>query len=136
LHGGIADLTVGLARAPANASAWLELAQAHLAIGVAPAALADLDASLAFGRFDPALNLRRAEVALRLWLILQEKDRAMLKEQLRFAWNQDPEKLIELAARDPWTAQTIRSFFAGDSQDITEFDRLLARHVRDAKKAP
>lgn len=123
----ISDLMEALRRRPADARSWLELARAHLLNGDAPASLVALRMSLELGRFDPALNLRRAEIGLRLWLQLTADDQANVVEQIQFAWDQVPDEVVKLAARDDWFAGIIRAGLVEGARALDEFDRLLIR---------
>ncbi len=74
------------------------------------------------------------EIALRLWLVLAERDRAALRDQIGFSWDRNAEELVRFAARDAWIAGTVRSFLTSDGGRLAEFDRLLSRHLREAAR--
>ena len=91
------DLRQGLARAPANALAWMVLAYAELALGDAGLARKALSLSLSAAPHDPAVTLSRCQVGLVLWPSLAEEERKRVASQISQAWILQPDAVLELA---------------------------------------
>jgi hypothetical protein len=119
-----ADFERGLTRLPANAYGWYELALVRYRLGDLHAALTALRTSEVLGFYDPALNLARTWLGLHLWLVLDESDVRLLKDEARFAWRSSPRRLVAMARSDGWVAGIVRGALDEDAQ--TEFDAALS----------
>lgn len=117
------DLDAALSRLPANDLGWYKLAEARFRLRDRDRALDALRTSILMGRYDPMLNLVRAEVAIRLGLDAREP--RMLQDQVRFAWITAPERLAALARGDAWIAASVRA--ALDPDTLPAFEREFNR---------
>ena len=94
------SLKRGLALAPANGFAWTRLAYGEtLASGPSAAVAAALKMALLTAPFEPRLLFMRLELSFRAWPYFEPDDRDLVFRQVRFAWRDDPERLIDLARR-------------------------------------
>jgi hypothetical protein len=93
----IDDLRDGLARSPANSYGWAALAQAELANDDSKQARKTLVTSMLIDDFDPELSLWRCELGLLLWNTLDGDDRRLWNDQVRLAWDNQPDGLVALA---------------------------------------
>jgi hypothetical protein len=130
----VADLTLarqdienGLARAPANALAWAELAAAELGLDDPVQAKAAWRTSILLASYEPSLNLWRAQIGFQLWLGLVADDRELLNEQIDFSWDQNSRQLVGMAKNDPVLAQIIRGALAQDPERLSAYDRAIAK---------
>jgi hypothetical protein len=124
----------GLAEAPADPAAWLDLARLENAEG-GPAAMAKaLRLSILTGPREPALILPRLELALPAWGSLDPDDRFLVSEQIRLAWSQFPRALAVIGRRldavDP-----IRAALAELPGAAEAFDQRLAETPPDAVRS-
>lgn len=95
----IDDFQSGLARAPADAKAWLLLALARYQDRDPEGARLALRSSILIAPYDPALLLPRAEIGLKLGTTLEADDRQLVSEQIRMAADHQFEGLVTLAQR-------------------------------------
>lgn len=119
------DLVSGLSRAPANVRAWAQLARARFALGDPAGALAAWRMSIRSGRFDPSLNLWRAEMGLSLWLILDADDRTKLADEIRFAALTDLNSLAALAKDHVLIATIVRAALTSEPQRAAAFEHAV-----------
>jgi hypothetical protein len=97
LDKAVVDLGEGLARAPADAKAWMALAQAQLATGNLEMGKQAFRTSLLIALYDPSLLFWRCQLGLGLWPLLGEDDQRLVASQLRFAWARQSTELLALA---------------------------------------
>jgi hypothetical protein len=122
----IDDLTDGLARSPANAYAWATLAQAQIASGESAKAKRALATSILIDDFDPNMSLWRCELGLLLWGSFDNDDRRLWNDQVRLAWNTQPEGLVKLARQDDGAyAMPIRLALITDPAGYQAFQQAL-----------
>lgn len=95
----IDDFQSGLARAPADAQAWLLLALARYQDRDPEGARLALRSSILIAPYDPALLLARAEIGLKLDRALDADDRQLVSEQIRMAADHQFAGLVTLAQR-------------------------------------
>lgn len=95
----IDDFQSGLARAPADAQAWLLLALARYQDRDPEGARLALRSSILIAPYDPALLLARAEIGLKLGATLEPDDRQLVSEQIRMAADHQFAGLVTLAQR-------------------------------------
>lgn len=95
----IDDFQSGLARAPADAQAWLLLALARYQDRDPEGARVALRSSILIAPYDPALLLARAEIGLKLETTLDADDRQLVSEQIRMASDHQFAGLLALAQR-------------------------------------
>lgn len=112
-----------LSRHPTDPFAWLMLSQARWMSGDAERSLAAYRRSIASAPVAPALALRRVEIGLRLWLVLQPDDRDRLRDQIALAWINAPIELSLLGGREPWAAAFIRDALPDNEAMRKDFDR-------------
>jgi len=127
LQAGIDDLEAGLSRAPADSAAWMELAQARLALNNGRGAMAALRTSLLFGPYDPNLSLWRCALGLQLWLLFDERDRQMWDDQVKLAWDTNPAGVIALSRSGEFMDRMIRDALANSPQRLDAFERTKNR---------
>lgn len=126
LQRSIADLRDGLARAPADARAWTALAQAELSAGDLSKGKRAFRMALLTALFDPSLTLRRCQLGLALWTVLDREERELVASQLREAWSRQPDALLGLAkfARN---ADVIFAALEKDEGQRAAFEKALNR---------
>jgi hypothetical protein len=100
LQRALDDLTDGLSRSPANAYAWAALSQAQMSYGERTKAKKALSTSMLLDDFNPEMSLWRCELGLLLWDMLDGDDRRLWNDQVRLAWDTQPEGLIAIARQD------------------------------------
>jgi hypothetical protein len=122
---GIDSLRGGLASAPANPFAWTRLALAETKIaGPSTGAARALAMALGTAPYEPRLIFVRLELGFTLWSRLAPEHRARVLEQVRFAWRDDPERLVELAlAKD--AAGLVRAGLVRVPGARRKFERML-----------
>ena len=121
------DIENGLARAPANALAWAELAMAELGLGDLVNAREAWRTSILLASYEPSLNLWRAQIGFQLSSGLAGDDWELLDEQINFSWDQNSQQLVSMAKSDPFTARIIRDAIAADPERLSDYDRALAK---------
>lgn len=122
------DLANGLARAPANALAWSELAVAHLATGNIEQSLLAWRSSIEMADYDPSLNLWRVEIGLQLWLDLNAEDRRLLLGQIIFSWDQDRDRLVNFTRKNKFAAAIVREALDSDAKRLSAYDKARGDH--------
>ena len=120
------DLESALARAPANDLAWYELAEARFRLDDPAGAREALKTSMLLGFYDPALNLARSALGVKLWLALDTADVQLVQNEVRSAWLSDPDGVAALARQDPWTANFVRHALDGEQRGA--FETRFSRH--------
>jgi hypothetical protein len=121
----VADLSDGLARAPADATGWAVLAAARRAAGDRAGAVAALEASILLGPYEPELTPLRSELAVTLWPDLDADARRVAGGQVRLAWDTAPQALLALARR-PGNALPVLAALAADPIRLTAFMKAAA----------
>lgn len=126
LQNSISDLTAGLQQMPGNALGWASLADAQIIADNDLKARNALRASMLFGNFDPDLSLWRSTLGIRLWSQLDTDDREMWSEQVRIAWDSQPNGLLAFArAANGPTLILIRNALSVRPVRLDDFDRAL-----------
>ncbi len=128
LQRAIDDLSGGLSRSPANAYGWAALTQAQMAAGDQIKAKKALSTSMLIDDFDPALSLWRCELGLLLWDQLDSDDRRLWNDQVRLAWDSQPEGLVALAQQDSGAyAVPIRFALISDPARYQAFQKVFVQ---------
>lgn len=119
------DFRAALAVAPENPVAWAQLAAVYNELVDVPHALTAWRTSITFGRYDPAINLWRAQFGIHLWLALDARDQALVREQLAFVWGDDPATIVVIARSSNFFADIVRSTLASDAKQLSIFEHWL-----------
>lgn len=121
------DLASGLAREPASALGWTALAETRIDQGDTAGAVDALHASLLVASYDQSLSLWRSELGFDLWTQLDADDRPRILEQVRVAFDTDPNGLVALARRYPATMIIIRLALFDEPEPGRQFEEFLRR---------
>ncbi|CAN0593897.1 unnamed protein product, partial [Laminaria digitata] len=114
-------LSEGLLQTPANAYAWLQLAQAVRARrGAIPAIEAYLDLSTQLARWEHRLVLSRLDITLGVWPILGASYRATLPPQFERAVDTAPVALA-VAVRRNFALRQARQMLAASPVHLERF---------------
>lgn len=128
LDGAVADLSDGLARAPANPLAWTALGDARVAAGDRAGAAAALNASILLGPNELYVTLPRSDLGMKLWSDLDSAAKRAVMSQMKLAWDYNPAALVALV-RSNGNALPVMIALATDVGRLTAFMKALAaRH--------
>jgi hypothetical protein len=98
LENAVQSLKRGLSAAPGNPYAWARLAYAEARLrGWTPLALQALRLALLTASYEPRLLWSRLRLCFLAWPYMAEEDREIVYQQIRMAWQDDPQKLTQLA---------------------------------------
>ncbi|PKU24452.1 hypothetical protein CWS72_11430 [Telmatospirillum siberiense] len=122
----IDDLRDGLARAPADARAWTALAHALLATGELEKGKLAFRTALLTAFYEPTLTLWRCQLGLGLWPLLDDADRRLVANQVRWAWTSQPADLVGLA-KIANHAVVIAAVLDQDPAEKKAFEKALRR---------
>ena len=92
------SLKIGLGLAPADAFAWTRFAYADFLISgpSAPVATA-LQMAILTAPYNPRLLFLRLQLCFVVWPHFMPTDRDLVYQQVRFAWKDDPKRLVTIA---------------------------------------
>ena len=125
----VASLKTGLALAPANPFAWTRLAYAQtLMTGPSPSVASALRMAMLTARYEPRLLFIRLELSLRSWSYFRPEDRALVYQQVRFAWSKEPKRLVEMAV-GTGRVNVVRAALLRSRKDISAFEKRLREHT-------
>jgi len=122
-----AALLQGLARAPARPFAWARLSAIDLALGEPALAATALWLSVVTGPVERELILPRCRLALRLWDVIDERQKASISSQFGLALQHFPRHLVALLVGSG-TASIVRHELADAPALLKRLDHLLAIH--------
>jgi len=123
----IASLKSGLALAPANPYAWTRLAYASFQVdGWSPEALSALRLAFATAPYDPRLLLSRLRLSFLAWPHLLREDRDLVLQQVRYAWDRNPDELTRMAM-DFGQINLVRAALLRDPGDLSAFEERLRK---------
>jgi hypothetical protein len=129
LQRAIDDLTGGLLRSPANAYGWAALAQAQIAAGDPVKAEKALATSILIDDFDPEMSLWRCQLGLLLWNNLDDDDRRLWNDQVRFAWDMKTLGLVALARQNAGAYEIpIRLALMSDPNRYRAFEKYFTEN--------
>lgn len=118
-----------LAQAPADAKVWAALANARLlADGPSPSAVDALAMSIELARYDPALLPLRCEMAIRMYALLDAKQKAELDEQIQMLARHSAGDLVRVV-RSTQRVDIVITALEGDNAALNGFLNAL-RYVR------
>lgn len=121
LNDSISALKHGLARAPAQPYAWLQLAQAERARNGATASIEKyLTLSMQLAPWEHRLVLPRVEIALSVWSALSEEFKSRLPSQFARAVDTAPLALAK-ATRRNFALRAVRGMFANSPVHLERF---------------
>jgi hypothetical protein len=119
------SLKTGLALAPANPYAWTQLAYLEYKISGPSAALAvALKIAILTGPYTALLLFDRLELCFIAWPYFASDARALVFEQVRLAWADDPKRLVTLA-RDYHQIGLVRTALSSPPGEESFFMFLL-----------
>ena len=117
-------LRTALSRAPARPYVWTRLAYAGIVTAGASEEVARaLEMALATAPHEPRLRLARLELCLLAWRYFTPGGQAAVLDQVRAAWVQDPQRVVELA-RHSEQANVVRLALLSSLDDLKAFNRL------------
>lgn len=127
IEDAIASLKSGLALAPANPYAWTRLAYASFQLhGWKPEALSALRLAFATAPYDPRLLMSRLRLSFLAWPHLLREDRELVLQQIRYAWQHDPDELARIAA-DFDQINLVRAALLRYPAELAEFEQKLQK---------
>lgn len=127
LRRAVDDLSSGLSREPASARGWTALAEARLLQRETDGAVDALHVSLLVASYDQSLSLWRSELGFALWMHLDAEDRSKVLEQVRVAWNMDPNALVAAARQQSRNILIARIALADEPEPRRQFEEFLGR---------
>ncbi len=121
------SLAFALALSPADPHAWTRRAYAEMLLnGPSGVAASALVMSVLTARYEPDLMFVRLELCLLSWSHFSVGDRSFVLDQIRLAWRQSPDRLLNLAA-NTGRLDVVRDAFAGYTGELASMERRLAR---------
>lgn len=121
------SFTASLSIAPANPGAWTRLAFTEvLEKGLSPSVASHLIMSIRLARYEPDLSFSRLRLCLAAWTHFAPQDRELILEQIRLAWRQSPDRVVELATELQRT-DVIRTALAQNPPDLHDFDARVSK---------
>lgn len=121
------SLELGLTEGPGDAFAWVRLAYAdYLLDGPSDGVVAALKMAIWTAPYQPRLIFNRLELCFLVWPRFAPHDRYLVYQQIRYAWQEDPKRLVELARREN-LVELVRSSLYPTEKDQARFERLLQK---------
>ncbi len=125
LEESVSSLRRGLALAPANSFAWARLAYVELARGGPSTAVTEaLNMSMLTAPYEPRLLYSRLDLSLLVWRQFDEEGRALVAQQVRYAWEMSRTRLARLAQKRN-ASRTVADALADDPKDVNDFHDAL-----------
>ncbi|MFO1157084.1 MAG: hypothetical protein U1E43_10075 [Rhodospirillales bacterium] len=125
LQQAIVALEEGVARAPANPYAWSRLAYARaMAEGWSPRAVAALRLALITAPYEPRLLWARLRMTMLAWMQLASEDREVVFQQVRWAWDSNPEELVRLAL-EAKQVNLVRAALMRSPEESARFEEMI-----------
>ena len=78
--------------------------------------------------YEPRLFAVRVEVAFWVWSHIDAGDRDLVLQQVRWAWRDQPMRLIELA-RSTGRIAVVRAALSADPDELLRFEELLIKQA-------
>ncbi|NJO55626.1 MAG: hypothetical protein HC834_03860 [Rhodospirillales bacterium] len=126
-------LRTSVARAPANPYPWTLLAYTEFLITAkwAEPAIAALRMSILTGPHEPRMVWSRLRLSLIAWDSLGEQDRDLVMEQLRYAWELEPDTVVKLVQNLNAT-NLLRAALIADKEASAELEDRLRQANPDS----
>lgn len=119
-------LEASLRQAPANPHDWTRLAYVQMLTRGPSTQSADaLAMSILTARYEPDLMFARLQLSLICWKFFAFPDQDIVRDQVRLAWQEAPDRLLKLVRREEWV-DILRSAFAGNPDFLADLERRLA----------
>ena len=121
----IKSLKAGLAIAPANPYAWTRLAYGEFRLrGWSPLALSALRLAFITAPYDPRLLMSRLRLSFLAWPHMTPEDEDLVLQQIRYAWEQDPNELTQIAVGFDQT-NLVRAALLRRPDDLSAFEERV-----------
>ena len=125
LDESVTSLRRGLALAPANSFAWARLAYAELGRrGPSTTVTEALKMSMLTASYEPRLLFSRLDLCLLVWRRFDEEGRALVAQQIRYAWEMSRPRLARLAQRRN-ASRIVADALAAVPKDVNDFSDAL-----------
>lgn len=125
LEESVSSLRRGLGLAPANSFAWARLAYVELARGGPSTAVTEaLNMSMLTAPYEPRLLYSRLDLSLLVWRQFDEEGRALVAQQVRYAWEMSRPRLARLAQKRN-ASRIVADALADDPKDVNDFHDAL-----------
>ncbi len=124
------SLINGLSLSPSNAFAWTRLAYVDMARnGLSKKVAQKLAFAVERAPYNRHLVFSRLQLCLLAWSHFKESSRPMILDQVRFAWQVDPRKLVSIAV-ERGRVNLARAALFRNSTDMERFEALLKRYKK------
>lgn len=128
------SLINGLSMGPSNAYAWTRLALAEMSInGISSKAAEFLVLAIDRAPHDRSLVFSRLRLCLLSWSQFDRSGKLSVMDQLRFAWEIDPKRMVKVAAETKQIA-VARAALLTISDEIPEFNIRLQLYHNEANQ--
>jgi hypothetical protein len=119
-------LEASLRLAPANPHDWTRRAYVGMLLrGPSQTGASALVMSMLTARYEPDLMFARLQLCFISWRYFSLADQNLVFDQIRLAWRQSPDRVLDIARREDWT-DILRAAFAHIPEFLADLEQRVA----------